>query len=34
MYEVIEGTAAKRVLLTIKPEKIVSWDHMKLGGFY
>jgi nitroimidazol reductase NimA-like FMN-containing flavoprotein (pyridoxamine 5'-phosphate oxidase superfamily) len=34
MYKVIEGTAAKRVLLKIKPEKIVSWDHTKLGGRY
>ena len=34
MYKVIEGTAAKRVMLRIKPEKIVSWDHRKLGGKY
>ncbi|MGI9590564.1 MAG: pyridoxamine 5'-phosphate oxidase family protein [Myxococcota bacterium] len=34
MYKVIEGTAAKRVLLRIKPEKVVSWDHRKLGGRY
>ena len=34
MYKVIEGTAAKRVLLRITPEKIVSWDHRKLGGKY
>ena len=34
MYKVIEPTAAKRVLLRIKPEKIVSWDHRKLGGKY
>ncbi len=34
MYKVIEATAAKRVLLRIKPEKIVSWDHRKLGGKY
>jgi len=34
MYKVIEGTAAKRVLLKIKPEKIVSWDHRKLAGRY
>ena len=34
MYKVIEGTAAKRVLLRIKPDKIVSWDHTKLGGKY
>jgi nitroimidazol reductase NimA-like FMN-containing flavoprotein (pyridoxamine 5'-phosphate oxidase superfamily) len=34
MYKVIEGTAAKRVLLKIKPGKVVSWDHTKLGGRY
>jgi PPOX class probable F420-dependent enzyme len=34
MYKLIEGTAAKRVLLRIKPEKVVSWDHRKLGGKY
>ncbi len=26
--------AAKRVALKIRPEKIVSWDHTKLGGRY
>ena len=34
MYKVIEKTASKRVLLRIKPEKVVSWDHRKLGGVY
>jgi hypothetical protein len=34
MYKVIEGTAAKRVLLKINPGKVVSWDHRKLGGKY
>ena len=34
MYKVIEATAAKRVMLRITPEKIVSWDHRKLGGVY
>jgi len=34
MYKVIEGTAAKRVLLRITPENIVSWAHRKLGGRY
>ena len=34
MYKVIEATAAKRVMLRIVPEKIVSWDHRKLGGKY
>jgi len=31
---VIAGTAAKRVAILIRPEKIVSWDHRKLGGTY
>ncbi len=31
---VIAGTAAKRVALVVRPEKIVSWDHRKLGGTY
>jgi PPOX class probable F420-dependent enzyme len=34
MYKVIEGTAAKRVLLRTRPEKVVSWDHRKLEGRY
>ncbi len=31
---VIANTAAKRVAILIRPEKIVSWDHRKLGGSY
>lgn len=27
-------TADKRVLLVVKPERVVSWDHRKLGGRY
>lgn len=26
--------AAKRTAVVVKPEKIVSWDHRKLGGSY
>ena len=26
--------AAKRTAVVIKPEKIISWDHRKLGGTY
>ena len=26
--------APKRVVLKIVPEKVVSWDHRKLGGRY
>jgi nitroimidazol reductase NimA-like FMN-containing flavoprotein (pyridoxamine 5'-phosphate oxidase superfamily) len=34
MYKVIEGTAAKRVCLVIRPDEFVSWDHRKLAGVY
>jgi PPOX class probable F420-dependent enzyme len=34
MKAVIGGTAAKRVGLRIRPDRIVSWDHRKLGGSY
>ncbi len=34
MKSVITGTAEKRVCLLIRPERIVSWDHRKLGGSY
>jgi PPOX class probable F420-dependent enzyme len=30
----ISKTAAKRVAILIRPERIVSWDHSKLGGTY
>ena len=26
--------AAKRAAVVVKPEKIVTWDHRKLGGTY
>jgi len=28
------ASATKRVVLKIVPEKVVSWDHRKLGGRY
>lgn len=31
---VITGTASKRVLIKVRPDKVVSWDHRKLGGSY
>ena len=34
MKSVITSTAEKRVCLLIRPERIVSWDHRKLGGTY
>ena len=27
-------TAAKRVMIRVKPQRVVSWDHAKLGGKY
>ncbi len=32
--ESVEKQAPKRVGMTFKPTKIVSWDHTKLGGGY
>jgi PPOX class probable F420-dependent enzyme len=34
MLKVMEATASKRVCILIRPERIVSWDHAKLGGTY
>lgn len=34
MAEVMRKTAEKRTLIRVKPERIVSWDHAKLGGVY
>ena len=34
MDAVITNTASKRVCIRIEPERIVSWDHRKLGGVY
>ena len=30
----VEAQAAKRVIITVKPIEVVSWDHRKLGGGY
>ncbi len=30
----VSKTAAKRYLIRVKPERVVSWDHAKLGGRY
>jgi hypothetical protein len=32
--EAVAKTAEKRVLLKFTPERVVSWDHAKLGGRY
>jgi PPOX class probable F420-dependent enzyme len=34
MLQVMSATAAKRVCLQVRPERVVSWDHRKLGGVY
>ena len=30
----VRAMGAKRVVIVVKPEKILSWDHSKLGGAY
>ncbi len=32
--EAMEKAAAKRVVIRVTPEQVVSWDHRKLGGVY
>jgi PPOX class probable F420-dependent enzyme len=32
--EGMRASALKRCLIRVKPERIVSWDHRKLGGVY
>jgi hypothetical protein len=32
--EGMRKNASKRVLIRLRPERIVSWDHSKLGGVY
>ena len=34
MRETLRRTAAKRVAIRVRPERVVSWDHAKLGGAY
>ena len=34
MREVMRGQAAKRVEIRVVPERVVSWNHTKLGGVY
>jgi hypothetical protein len=34
MEEAAARMAAKRAAVVVKPERIVSWDHRKLGGIY
>jgi PPOX class probable F420-dependent enzyme len=32
--EGVRAMGAKRVVVVVKPEKVVTWDHSKLGGAY
>ena len=32
MREALRAQAAKRVAMRLRPERVVSWDHRKLGG--
>jgi PPOX class probable F420-dependent enzyme len=34
LRQVVASQAPKRVIITVKPVEIVSWDHRKLGGSY
>jgi nitroimidazol reductase NimA-like FMN-containing flavoprotein (pyridoxamine 5'-phosphate oxidase superfamily) len=34
MKKVVAKTAAKRICILVTPERVVSWDHRKLGGTY
>ena len=34
LEEGMSRTASKRVCILIRPERVVSWDHRKLGGGY
>jgi nitroimidazol reductase NimA-like FMN-containing flavoprotein (pyridoxamine 5'-phosphate oxidase superfamily) len=34
MKEALRAQAAKRVEIRVKPDRVVSWDHTKLGGVY
>jgi nitroimidazol reductase NimA-like FMN-containing flavoprotein (pyridoxamine 5'-phosphate oxidase superfamily) len=32
--EALMAQARKRVVITVRPERVSSWDHSKLGGTY
>lgn len=34
LRDALRAQARKRVALRVRPERVVSWDHRKLGGFY
>jgi len=34
LLEAMRGQARKRVVIRVRPERVASWDHAKLGGAY
>ena len=34
LREAMRGQARKRVVIRVRPERVSSWDHAKLGGTY
>jgi PPOX class probable F420-dependent enzyme len=34
LREAMRGQASKRCLIRVRPERVASWDHAKLGGVY
>ena len=34
IQEAMRKNAEKRYVIRVKPERVVSWDHSKLGGTY
>jgi PPOX class probable F420-dependent enzyme len=34
LREAMRGQARKRVVIRVRPERVASWDHAKLGGAY
>jgi len=34
LREAMRGQARKRVVIRVRPERVSSWDHRKLGGAY
>lgn len=32
--DAMRGQAEKRIVIRVKPDQVVSWDHSKLGGVY
>ena len=34
LRDAMRGQASKRVVVRVRPERVASWDHRKLGGAY